>query len=99
MAKKVVWTQTAIQDRVKIYQYLANKNKSNLYSEKLERLFDEGAKLLSEFPEIGTQTDFQNIRVKVIRTYKLFYLNQPDSIQILRVWHTGQDPDKLEVEQ
>lgn len=94
-----MWTQTAIQDRVKIYQYWANKNKSNLYSEKLERLFGEGAKLLSEFPEIGTQTDFQNIRVKVIRTYKLFYLNQPDSIQILRVWHTGQDPDKLEVEQ
>lgn len=97
MAKKIVWTQTAIRDRFKIYQYWIYKNKSDLYSEKLERLFNEGANLLSEFPEIGTQTDFQDIRVKVIRNYKLFYLNQHDSIQIIRVWDTRQNPDNLEL--
>jgi addiction module RelE/StbE family toxin len=98
MAKKIVWTQTAIQDRFKIYQYWIHKNKSDLYSEKLERLFNEGTKLLSEFPEIGTQTDFQDIRVKVIRNYKLFYLNKQDCIQIIRVWDTRQNPDNLELE-
>jgi plasmid stabilization system protein ParE len=61
MAKKIVWTQTAIQDRFKIYQFWSQKNKSDLYSKKLERLFNEGAKLLSEFPEIGSHTDFQDI--------------------------------------
>jgi addiction module RelE/StbE family toxin len=98
MAKKIVWTGTAIHDRFEIYQYWVNKNKSDLYSEKLERLFNEGAKLLSEFPEIGTQTDFQDLRVKVIRNYKLFYLNQKDNIQIIRVLDTRQNPDNLELE-
>jgi len=98
MAKKIVWTQTAIQDRFKIYQFWTQKNKSDLFSEKLERLFNEGAKLLAEFPEIGTQTDFRDIRVKVIKDYKMFYLIQTNSIQIIRVWHTRQNPDNLELE-
>lgn len=99
MAKEIVWTQTAIQDRFRIYQYWSQKNKSNLFSEKLERLFHEAAILLSEFSEIGTQTDFQDLRVKNIRNYKIFYLNQPDSITIIRVWDSRQNSDYLELEQ
>lgn len=98
MAKKIVWTQTSIQDRFKIYEFWLNKNKSDLYSEKLEKLFKEATKLLAEFPEIGTQTDFNEVRVKVVRDYKIFYLNLKDSIQIIRVWGTRQNPDDLELE-
>jgi toxin YoeB len=98
MAKKIVWTLTAIQDRFKIYQYWIEKNKSNLFSERLEKLFNESAVLLSEFPEIGTQTEFQDVRVKVIRNYKLFYQFNSDSIQIIRVWDSRQDPDNLQLE-
>jgi plasmid stabilization system protein ParE len=98
MAKKIVWTQTSIRDRFKIYEFWLNKNKSDLYSEKLEKLFTEAAKLLAEFPEIGTQTDFNDVRVKVIRDYKMLYINLKDSIQIIRVWGTRQNPDDLEFE-
>ena len=98
MAKEIVWTQSAIQDRFRIYQYWSQKNKSNLFSQKLERLFNEAATLLSEFPEIGTRTDFQDVRVKVIRNYCVFYLNLPDSIQIIRVWDSRQNPDSLKLE-
>ncbi|MFZ2906038.1 MAG: type II toxin-antitoxin system RelE/ParE family toxin [Cyclobacteriaceae bacterium] len=98
MAKKIVWTQTAIQDRFRIYHHWTQKNKSNLFSEKLEGLFNEAATLLSEFSEIGTQTDFKDLRVKVIRHYKLFYHNQPDRIQIIRVWDSRQNPDNLKLE-
>ena len=98
MAKKIVWTLTAIQDRINIYQYWVEKNKSNLFSEKLERLFNESAILLSEFPEIGTPTDLQDVRVKVIRNYKLFYQFTSDSIQIIRVWDSRQNPNNLQLE-
>ena len=97
MAKKIAWTQTSIQDRIQIYQFWTQQNKSNLYSEKLDRLFKEAAKLLSAFPEIGTQTDFPDLRVKVIRNYKLFYLNLEDSIQIIRIWDTRQNPEDLKL--
>lgn len=98
MAKEIIWTKTAVQDRIKIYQFWASRNKSDLYSEKLEMLFSKAAKLLSEFPDIGTSTDLQGVRVKIIRDYKMFYLNEKDCIQIIRVWDTRQDPGKIELE-
>ncbi len=96
MAKTIEWTQTSIQDRFKIYQFWIDNNKSDSYSKKLEILFNEAAKLISEFPEIGTETDHPNLRVKVIKSYKLFYINQVDKIQIIRVWDSRQNPSDLE---
>ncbi len=97
MAKEIVWTQTSIQDRYKIYEFWLIKNKSDLYSEKLEKLFTEAANLLAEFPEIGTQTDFSEVRVKVVRDYKLFYISLTNSIQIIRIWGARQNPEDLEL--
>lgn len=95
MAKKIEWTETSIRDRFNIYQFRIDKNKSDSYSKKLEKLFNEAPKLLSEFPEIGTNTDFPGLRVKVVKNYKLFYPNREDTIQIVRVWDARQDPKKL----
>ena len=96
MAKKIEWTQTSIQDRFKIYQFWAQRNKSDSFSTKLELLFNEAAKLIAEFPEIGTETDLPDLRVKVIKSYKLFYLNQAGKIQIVRIWDSRQNPEDLE---
>ena len=96
MAKKIEWTQTSIQDRFTIYHFWIDNNKSDSYSKKLEILFNEAAKLISEFPEIGTETDYPNLRVKVIKSYKLFYINEVDKIQIVRLWDSRQNPSDLE---
>ena len=97
MARKIEWTETSIKDRFEIYQFWIKKNKSDAYSKKLEILFNEAAKLISEFPEIGTETDFPGLRVKVIRNYKLFYSDQSDTIQIIRIWGTRQNPQNLDL--
>ena len=60
-------------------------------------LFNEAAKLISEFLEIGTKTDSSGLRVKVIKSYKLFYLYETDTVQIIRVWDTRQNPEGLEL--
>lgn len=96
MAKKIEWTLTSIQDRFRIYHFWIDNNKSDSYSKKLEILFNEAAKLISEFPEIGTETDYPDLRVKVVKNYKLFYINQIDKIQIIRVWDSRQNPSDLE---
>ena len=86
MAKKIEWTETSIQDRFKIYQFWIGNNRSDAYSIKLELLFNEAAKLIAEFPEIGTETDFPELRVKVIRSYKLFYLKQSaDNLELPQI--------------
>ncbi len=97
MAKEVEWTLTSIQDRFDIYRFWLNNNQSDTYSEKLELLFNEAAKLISEFPDIGIETDTPNVRIKIIKSYKLFYLNTDNSIQILRVWDSRQNPADLKL--
>ena len=97
MAKQIEWTQTAVQDRFKIYHFWIENNKSDSYSKKLDLLFNEAAKLISEFPDVGVETDHANLRVKVIKSYKLFYLNQNDKIQIIRIWDSRQNPENLEI--
>jgi toxin YoeB len=97
MVKEIVWTRKSIEDRYKIYLYWAKRNKSEVFSKKLELLFNETAMLVSQFPDIGLISDFPGVRVKIIKDFKMFYLNQPDKVVILRVWDTRQNPKKLKM--
>lgn len=47
------------------------RNKSKFYSKKLNKLFKEAVKLVSEYPQIGKQTDNKNARIKIV--FKLSY--------------------------
>lgn len=94
MARQVRWTQRAIVDRTNIYKYWLDRNKSNSYPDKLEELFERSAKIIANFPHIGTLTDYRGVYAKIVRDYKIFYRIHPDEIQILRVWDTRQHPDK-----
>ncbi|MEO9474642.1 MAG: type II toxin-antitoxin system RelE/ParE family toxin [Cyclobacteriaceae bacterium] len=93
MAKKIRWTTRSIIDRTIIYRYWLERNQSNVYPEKLEKLFGKSAEIISNFPNIGTQTNYRNVYSKVVRNYKVFYRIETDEIQILRVWDTRQHPD------
>lgn len=95
MAKKVRWTASSITDRTNIYKYWLERNQSDVYPEKLEQLFEKSAELISNFPNIGTRTDYRKVYSKVVRDYKIFYRIKPDEIQILRVWDTRQHPDSI----
>lgn len=92
MVKQVKWTSRSINDRVSIYKYWQQHNRSTEYSDKLELLFEKSANLISKFPHIGIKTGYRNVYSKVVRQYKLFYRIQEEEIQILRVWDTRQDP-------
>lgn len=98
MAKKIIWSEAAVLDRFRIYNFWLEHNKSNSYSEKLERIFNESATLISMYPEIGTRTDFNEVHVKIIKTYKLFYRNNTDTVEIISVWDTRQNPDSLKIQ-
>ncbi|MEM6526581.1 MAG: type II toxin-antitoxin system RelE/ParE family toxin [Bacteroidota bacterium] len=95
MAKKVRWTTHSIIDRTEIYKYWLKHNKSNIYPEKLEQLFERSAELISNFPNIGVKTDYRNVYFKMVGDYKIFYRIETNEIQILRVWDTRQHPDSI----
>jgi plasmid stabilization system protein ParE len=95
MARKIIWTEAAIEDRYRIYSFWLQNNGNPNYSEKMETLFKQAADLLALYPQLGRQTDVPNIREKVVRSHKLFYKQSAKNIVIVRVWETHQNPSKL----
>lgn len=97
MVKKVIWSPRAQNDRKQILAYWVNRNKSNVYSQKLDRRFREAVKIIQEYPQIGKQTQNQNLRIKIVSDYLLIYEEADDSIILLTIWDSRQDPEKIKL--
>jgi len=98
MAKrKINWTEKANHERLEILEYWINRNKSKTYSIKLNKLFIETIKKLSENPTIGKKTDFEeNVRLKIVRDYLIFYQFDNNQIKVLSVWDGNRDDRKIQ---
>jgi plasmid stabilization system protein ParE len=95
MARQVIWSLRAQDDRKKIFTYWNHRNKSNAYSKKLNGLFKEAISLLKKYPNIGRQTTDKLVRVKIVRDYLIIYEATEKEIFILTIWDSRQDPEEL----
>lgn len=95
MAKQVVWSHRALNDRKQILDYWRLRNKSHTYSKKLNQLFKESVKILSDFPQIGKLADEHNLRIKMVKEYLIIYEETQTQIFILTILDSRQDPGKL----
>jgi len=97
MAKKIIWTFRAINDRKQIFSYWDKRNKSDRYSIKLDYLFNTALKIVAIHPAIGRQTSKENIRVKIVRDYFLIYEVNNDLIILLSIWDTRRNPKDMDL--
>ncbi len=95
MAKKLIWSVRAQNDKKEILNYWRNRNKSNAYSKKLNELFKESVKFILDFPQIGKTTDDPKARIKIVKDYLIIYEETETQISILTIWDNRQNPDKL----
>lgn len=98
MARRVIWTRKAIEERKIILSYWVHRTKSKAYSLKLNNLFIENIKILAEQPFIGRKTDEEDIRIRVVRNYLVFYEIRPTQIIILTIWDSRRNPQKIHLE-
>ena len=96
MAKQVIWSLRAQNDKKEILDYWRQRNKSNTYSKKLNELIKESIKIILDFPQIGKVTDDTKARIKIVRDYLIIYEETETQIFILTIWDSRQDPEKLE---
>ena len=95
MAKKIIWSNKAQNDLKQILHYWTVRNKSKSYSSKLHSLFQAAVELIAKHPAIGASTDFNYVRSKVVYHFQVFYKDTEDTVFILAIWDSRQDPEKL----
>ena len=96
MAARLIWSALALKHKKEIFDYWNERNKSKIYSRKLNSLFNDAAELILTHPKLGQKTDFQDIRLKIVRDYWLAYRIKQEQIQILTIWDTRRNPDKFD---
>jgi len=96
MATRLIWSALALQQKKEIFNYWNERNKSKIYSRKLNKLFNDAAELILSHPKLGRKTDFQNVRLKIVRDYWLAYRIEKGQIQILTIWDTRRNPNKFD---
>jgi addiction module RelE/StbE family toxin len=94
MAKQIIWTYRAQQDRIEILRYWRNRNKSTVYSKNLNLLFKKAILLIAVHPNIGRSTNMAGVRVKLVRDYLIFYEVNDDRLFILSIWDNRKNPDE-----
>ncbi|WP_313214922.1 type II toxin-antitoxin system RelE/ParE family toxin [Soonwooa sp.] len=98
MAKKIIWSRKAQVELIEILEYWINRNKSNTFSIKLNELVDEQLKLLTANPKIGRKTDIENVYIKIIHKYLLYYELVENELHVLTIRHGSKNPKTLKLE-
>ena len=95
MFRQVKWSARSVYEWSDMLDYWTNRNKSNAYSLKLDRLLKESLDKIARASETGKPTDFPSVRTKIVRDYLVYYRIHPEYIDILGIWDSRRDPKKF----
>jgi plasmid stabilization system protein ParE len=98
MAKRVIWSLRARNDRKAILEYWHTRNGNKNYSKKLAAEFGETVSYIAEHNYIGVATDEENVRIAVCGHYLIFYELKKEVVEILTVWDSRRNPQNLTLE-
>src|SRR4030042_3028026 len=93
--RKIIWSPDANLDFYNILEFFRKRNGNKTYSRKLYLRIRKSVRLLKKHPFLGIQTDDKNIRCIFEGAYGIFYKLVEDTIHILSVWDSRQNPEAL----
>lgn len=95
--RKITWSPRAKLRLFDIYSFFNNRNKNKIYSLKLSKIFKAHVIRLKKLPEIGVETNRENVRGLTVGDYIIYYKVEPYEIIILTVWDSRQNPEDLKI--
>jgi plasmid stabilization system protein ParE len=96
MAKRtIVWAESAIRQRRKIFKYWNERNGSREYSIRLLSKIQFRLSILANYPEIGKNANKPNVKALIIENYSLFYTFSSTHIEVLSFWDHSQNPSEM----
>lgn len=95
MVRRLIWSIEARNSRKSIFEYWNNRNKSKIYSRKLNLLFTENLAIVLKLPEFGISTTTTDIKFIIVSHFELVYKITETEIVIIDVWDTRQNPENF----
>lgn len=84
----VIWTPEAVQDRLSIWDYIARESPSA--AARMDILFDEAAKHLEKYPQLGKEGAVHGTRELIVHAnYRLVYELDEQHVWVLALVHTS----------
>ena len=97
MAKRIVWSARARKELIEILKYWDSRNKSKVYSIKLNKLIFDRLENAAKMPEAGTPSNDAQIRILIVKDYSIHYDIYQSHIEILTIWDTRRNPKSFEL--
>jgi plasmid stabilization system protein ParE len=95
--RKIIWSPRAKSALIGILDYYFKRNGSKTYSNKLNASLRSAIRLLENHPELGVKSDIRNVRVLIHGDYAIFYEISEESIVLITIWDSRQNPQKLDI--
>lgn len=97
MAKRVIWSKKAAEERLEIIKYWIDKTGNNKYSRKLETKFRETIRNISDNNYLGKATDIEGVRLSIVNNYLLFYKTKQEHIEVLTLFDSRRNPSEIKL--
>lgn len=91
-ARKIIWSVDALVTKKNLFNYWNHRNKSTLYSKKLNLLFNDKLLQIAQYPEASIAVDYENVRMVLASNYYLLFEISPLFIKVLDIWDARQNP-------
>ena len=95
--RKIIWSARAKLDLSEILDYYYRRNGTKIYSKKLNSNIRKSIRLLRKLSDIGIQTDVKDVRNLIFGDYNIFYRISIEIIEIITIWDSRQNPEKLNI--
>lgn len=95
--RTIIWSSRAKNDLFNILEFYYKRNGTKTYSVKLNTSIRTAIRLLETHPELGINVDIKDIRSLVHRDFNVFYEIKEKTIEIVMLWDSRQDPEKLNI--
>jgi plasmid stabilization system protein ParE len=95
--RKIIWSSRAKLDLFDILDFYYQRNGTKTYSKKLNSIFRRSVRLMAKHPDLGIQTDVPYVRNLIQGDYNIFYEIKEETIEIITIWDSRQNPEKLDV--
>jgi len=92
---KIHWSLSALKQRNSIFSYWNNRNKSNLYSIKINKQIQQRLEVVKRNPSEGKRVGFGDVRFSVLGKFSIYYVFRNGVVNVVSFWDNRQDPVKL----